>query len=332
MNKLFTVKFWGVRGSHPVPGSQTLQYGGNTPCVEVNAGGQTIILDAGTGIINLGKDLLRRERADGKNIQAAILFSHLHHDHTQGFPFFTPAYLPGVRLYLGASSAQSPSLEAVLGQMMHSPVFPVRLHEMASEKRFYNLEDQSVMWLSDQVDGLQVCRAGEQPPVGSVVIRSLRSNAHPGGVVVYRIEYAGKVVVYATDTEGYVDGDRKLAKFAQGADLLIHDAQYTDEHYSGQAAGLPTTQGWGHSTGRMAAELALHARVGKLVLFHHDPAYDDRAVKMHEARTQRLFPNCQAAYEGLELNIPLLQTARPENELKYIRQSQYPAGHSGVTA
>jgi ribonuclease BN (tRNA processing enzyme) len=111
--------------------------------------------------------------------------------------------------------------------------------------------------------------------------------------------------VYATDTEGYVGMDRKLVAFARDADVLIHDAQYSDEHYGGQLAGFPSTQGYGHSTVTMAAEVAAAAETGELILFHHDPAYTDDMVAAQEAAAQKLFPDSRAAHEGLEIKLGL---------------------------
>jgi ribonuclease BN (tRNA processing enzyme) len=139
----------------------------------------------------------------------------------------------------------------------------------------------------------------------AVVIRIHKSYAHPGGVYVYRITWHGRSVVYATDTEGYVGTDRRLAQFARDADLLIHDAQYSEEHYWGQLAGFPSTQGYGHSTVTMACEVAAAAEAGQLVLFHHDPAYSDTQVAGMEASARMRFNQVQAAYEGMEIALSL---------------------------
>ena len=152
----------------------------------------------------------------------------------------------------------------------------------------------------------------------AVVIRIHKSYAHPGGVYVYRITWRGKSVVYATDTEGYVGMDRKLVAFARDADVLIHDAQYSEEHYRGQLAGFPSTQGYGHSTAVMACEVAAAAETGELVLFHHDPAYTDDLVAAQESTAQKLFPDSRAAYEGLEINFDF----RPLRPLANERQGR----------
>ena len=243
MSETVTVKFWGVRGSYPTPGKNTVRFGGNTSCVEVRAGKHIIILDAGTGIIPLGQELART-----KQLNATILLSHLHHDHTQGFPFFLPAYIPSARLHIFGPTTAAETLDT-----NQSPrTFPIGLQDMNATKEIRSLKETDI--LTFDLTSVKVNASSSAPEAVSVKV--YRSHAHPGGVYVYRIDYRGRSLVYATDTEGYVGGDRKLAAFARGADLLIHDAQYSEEHYRGQIAGLPPTQGYGHSTGQMACELA----------------------------------------------------------------------------
>lgn len=317
MTESMRVKFWGVRGSHPVPGEGTMLYGGNTACVEVQAGSQTIILDAGTGIIGLGRELLRRSFAEERPIEAALFFSHLHHDHTQGFPFFGPAFLPSTRLHLLGTAILERALEDVLNSNFSPPSFPITLQEMGSAKTFHGLRDTSVVWLGEGIGGVRVddaAQTGGVPanPDDLVQVRCLRSHAHPGGVLIYRIEWRGQALVYATDTEGYVGTDRRLAKFAQGADLLIHDAQYAEEHYNGRMPGFPATQGWGHSTAAMAIDVAQAAGVKHLVLTHHEPRYVDETIQAIEARARQSFPDLQAAYEGLEVIIGAGQVRAPD--------------------
>ena len=300
MNTNFTVKFWGVRGSHPTPGPQTVFYGGNTACVSVQVGGQTIILDAGTGIIPLGRELAARSRQSGQPLQAVILFSHLHHDHTLGFPFFVPAHNPATKLYLYGPGASEQALEECLTHNQAPQVFPVSLREMSAAKEFHSLTETECIVLDET--GVRVTRGSAGVSPSAVVIRVLKSYAHPGGSYAYRIEYRGQSLVYATDTEGYVGGDRRLAAFARGADLLIHDAQYAEEHYRG-LNGWSSTQGYGHSTPQMAAELASAAVVQQLALFHHDPNYDDETVRDLQEQAQAIFPNAFAAREGLEVEL-----------------------------
>lgn len=308
MSEELRVKFWGVRGSHPTPGAGTVKYGGNTASVEVDAGDKTIILDAGTGAIPLGRDLARRAAAKNRPLELILLFSHLHHDHTQGFPFFAPAYLPNARLHLFGPGVSPAALEAVLEQNQSPVTFPVGLREMASSKDIRSLRDtQAIVWDENGVrivDHFPITGAGAKQGKDALAIRMHRSYAHPGGVYAYRIEWRGRSIVYATDTEGYIGTDCRLVKFAQGADLLIHDAQYIEAHYRGQLAGFPATQGYGHSTAAMACQVAEAARVGQLVLFHHDPAYDDATIDTIEAEARTQFKNTFAAYESLALVIP----------------------------
>jgi phosphoribosyl 1,2-cyclic phosphodiesterase len=291
------VKFWGVRGSHPAPGAGTIKYGGNTACVEVTAGDKTLILDAGTGVIPLGRDLVQRAAAQKRPLELTLLFSHLHHDHTQGFPFFAPAYLSKTRLNIFGPGVSPEALEKVLETNQSPATFPVGLREMAASKDIRSLrESQVIVW---NEDGVKVMEAGTKGSDEALVVRIHKSYAHPGGVYAYRVTWRGRSLVYATDTEGYIGTDRRLVKFAHGADLLIHDAQYAEEHYRGQLAGFPSTQGYGHSTASMACEVAAAAQVGKLVLFHHDPAYDDSQIDALERAAQARFEDTVTAYESL---------------------------------
>jgi len=296
MSDELRVKFWGVRGSYPMPGVGTVKYGGNTACVEIRAGERTIILDAGTGIIPLGRDLVNR-----RALEVVLLFSHLHHDHTQGFPFFVPAYMPNARLHVFGPGGTPETLSRVLEHNQSSETFPVSLRDMASSKDIQSVrESQVIVW---DGAGVRIADSGEGWGNDNevIVIRIHKSYAHPGGVYVYRITWHGKSVVYATDTEGYVGTDRRLAQFAKEADVLVHDAQYSEEHYWGQLAGFPSTQGYGHSTVAMACEVAAASAVGQLVLFHHDPAYSDALVMDMEASAKAQFSAVQAAYEGMEI-------------------------------
>ena len=304
MSNEMKVRFWGVRGSYPTPGESTVKFGGNTASVEVQAGNRTIVLDAGTGIIPLGRELARttpalaggaRERAG----EILLLFSHLHHDHTQGFPFFVPAYVPNAQLHIFGPGGTPETLSQVLEHNQSFETFPVSLRDMAASKDIQSVrESQVIVW---DGAGVRVTESGEGWGNEAIVIRIHKSYAHPGGVYVYRVTWRGKSVVYATDTEGYVGTDRRLAQFARQADVLIHDAQYSDEHYWGQLAGFPSTQGYGHSTVTMACEVATSARIGQLILFHHDPSYSDEMVSNMETFAKEKFGAAQAAYEGQEI-------------------------------
>jgi phosphoribosyl 1,2-cyclic phosphodiesterase len=307
MSEELKIKFWGARGSYPTPGAGTIKYGGNTACVEIRAGGRTIILDAGTGIIPLGRELAKRAAQEKRSLELLLLFSHLHHDHTQGFPFFIPAYAPNARLHIFGPGGAPETVKHVLEHNQSSETFPVSLREMASAKDIESVrESQMIIWDEENVRATGTASCGESSArlsPDAVVIRIHKSHAHPGGVYIYRITWRGKSVVYATDIEGYAGMDRRLAAFARNADVLIHDAQYSEEHYRGQLAGFPSTQGYGHSTAVMASEVAASAETGELILFHHDPAYTDDLVAAQEASAQKLFPDSRAAYEGLEIKL-----------------------------
>jgi phosphoribosyl 1,2-cyclic phosphodiesterase len=295
MSNEFKVRFWGVRGSYPTPGAETVKYGGNTPSVEVQAGTRTIILDAGTGIIPLGRELARTKRTN----EFLLLFSHLHHDHTQGFPFFLPAYMPNMKLHIYGPDGTHESIRNVLERNQSSETFPLGLRDMASSKDIQAVrETQVIVW---DEEGVRVEESSSGLGDEAVVIRIHKSYAHPGGVFVYRLTWRGRSVVYATDTEGYVGTDKRLVGFAKDAAVLIHDAQYLDAHYWGQLEGFPSTQGYGHSTVTMACEVALSSSAGQLVLFHHEPAYTDAMLASMERTAKRLFAESAAAYEGLEI-------------------------------
>jgi phosphoribosyl 1,2-cyclic phosphodiesterase len=296
----FRIKFWGVRGSYPVPGRRTLKYGGNTTCLEVWVDHHLFILDAGTGIIDLGEDLAALKSP----IIATILFSHTHHDHTEGFPFFKPAYDPRNRLYLFGPSTFNENLETVLSTAMLPSYFPVRLRDMASSKLIRNIEDCRMV----------IMRKGATEPTiinnpysdtslrpGDARIEWIRSRAHPkDGVVVYKIGGYKGSIVFATDLEGYVGGDKRLIGFCRDADVLIHDAQFTVDEYMHPK---DPRQGWGHSTPEMAVAVAREAGVRRLILFHYDPLHSDKTVAALERSAYAQFPKTQAAWEGLEIEL-----------------------------
>lgn len=303
MSGNITVTFWGVRGSHPMPGPQTARIGGNTTSIEVRAGNHLIILDAGTGVIGLGRALAARSHAEKKPITATVLFTHTHHDHTQGFPFFVPAFFQTSTLYIFGPKSLHQDLEQVLSRTMMPPVFPITLEDLPCERVARNLSEGEVIILNADDAEPRLFRAEPEPPPESpdrVHIQVMRSYAHPQGVFIYRIEQGDKVIVLATDTEGYLGGDQRIARFARGANLLIHDAQYTEEEYNS-----PTVpkQGWGHSTWQMAASVAHAAGVQRLALFHHDPMHDDDMLEKLEREAQAAFPAAVMAREGMKIEL-----------------------------
>jgi phosphoribosyl 1,2-cyclic phosphodiesterase len=279
------ITFWGVRGSIPSPGPNTVQIGGNTSCVEVRAGKSILIFDGGTGLRMLGKKL-----APEMPLTAHMFFSHVHWDHIQGFPFFEPAFVAGNVFHLYGGNNVSRTLEETLEGQMDHPNFPVHLTAMGAKMTFRDLAEGEPVEIED----------GEG---AKVRVTNARGN-HPQGVFAYRVEHRGGAIVYATDTEHY-DGriDEKLVALARGADVLIYDSQYTPEEYAGTAGTGGSKKGWGHSTFEEGARIAKLAGARRLVLFHHDPAQSDAAVREKEKRARALFPDVVAAHEGLTLEI-----------------------------
>lgn len=269
------ITLWGVRGSIPAPGPDTVEFGGNTSCIEVRCGPHILIFDGGTGLRLLGQRLLRE-----MPVEAYLFFSHLHWDHIQGFPFFAPAFIPGNKIHLYGGSNVTHTLEETLAGQMDYPSFPVHLSEMGASMDFHDLHEGEVVKIGDEVR-----------------VTNARGN-HPNGVYAYRVDYQGKSVVYATDTEHYSIVDPKLKRLCSGVDLLIYDAMYTPEEYAGQVGGGPKT-GWGHSTFTEAVALAQAAGVKRLVLHHHDPSQSDAAVREKERRCREIFPDSIAGREGL---------------------------------
>ena len=285
------IQFWGVRGSIPTPGPDTVQIGGNTSCVEVRAGKALLVFDGGTGLRILGKRLIKE-----MPFTAHLFFSHVHWDHIQGFPFFDPAFVPGNTIHLYGGNNVSRTLEETLAGQMDHPNFPVHLTDMGAKMSFHDLKEGEAVVLPD----------GQGQ---NVTITTARGN-HPNGVWAYRVEHKGKAFVYATDTEHYADIDKELLRLSKAADVLVYDSQYTPEEYAGTAGTGGPKVGWGHSTFDEAVKLAKAAAVQKLVLFHHDPLQSDAQVKEKERRARALFkdattkPECvMAAYEGLVLEL-----------------------------
>jgi phosphoribosyl 1,2-cyclic phosphodiesterase len=252
----------------------------------MRAGKAILIFDAGTGIRLLGQKLLRE-----MPLNAQVFFSHVHWDHIQGFPFFVPAFVKGNRFQLFGGNSTTRSLaEALAGQMDH-PNFPVDIGDMGAEMSF-----------SDLAEG-QVIEIDSGTSDGPIRVSNTRGN-HPNGVWIYRVEYAGKSVVYATDTEHYAVVDPKICALAKDTDALIYDAMYTPEEYVGKAPGAgPSKVGWGHSTFDEGAKLAKAANVKHLYLFHHDPQQTDDDVARKEERCRALFPECTAACEGMTFEV-----------------------------
>jgi len=278
------IKFWGVRGSTPTPERRNARYGGNTSCIEIRlANGTLIILDCGTGFRALGKSLLRE--FGGNPLSAWVFLTHFHWDHIQGIPFSLPLYRKGNEFLFHAVLRKGRELrQAVEGQMV-SPYFPVDMTAMAATRHFYEL--------------------GERPiNVNGALIRSAPLY-HPGECVAYRVDADGGSFVLATDNEpGSPPHDQALRELAQGADVMVYDAQYTPEQLRGEK------KGWGHSSWLEGTRIAEECGIKRLILFHHDPENDDACIDGFVEKAQQEFRNTSGASEGMEITLPQLQAAR----------------------
>jgi phosphoribosyl 1,2-cyclic phosphodiesterase len=300
------VRFWGVRGSIPVPGQATNRYGGNTSCVEVRPRrGAPIIIDAGTGIRRLGKSLMDEAFGEGHG-EVSILISHTHWDHVQGLPFFSPLYRAGNQIRIFARQRDT-HLQAVFSQQHHAPYFPVPLSAMQADMSFHELIE------------------GAQFELGDARITCARLN-HPYVAIAYRVEVDHAAVVYCSDTapfsdlllgQDFVEAPRLgtlppaartelaamragVVALARGADLLVYDTQFTPDEYR-------VRPHWGHSRPDDAIEIAREAKVKALCLFHHAPLRTDDENDAILARTREVVRTAgdafalHSAYEGLEL-------------------------------
>jgi phosphoribosyl 1,2-cyclic phosphodiesterase len=310
MPKGILLRFWGVRGSIPCPGPSTVKYGGNTTCLELRFGEreQLIIIDAGSGIRPLGDYLMKNDFPKGP-IQTDILISHTHWDHIMGFPFFTPIYIKSSNINVyGPVTYEEDTLDKIIGDQLRYRYFPVRQEELAATIRYHQLRETSFL-------------------LGEGVFVTTKYLNHPILCLGYRFEYKGKVLCTAYDTEPFrnvfptdpshpeydpvaaEEGElaaqeetEKFLRFIQGADLLIHDTQYTLEEYKASKIG------WGHSTFEHAINSAHKAGVKKLILFHHDPLRTDEQLdalveKYRSAIRGRTRLQIEVAREGLALEL-----------------------------
>ena len=270
----FFVRFWGVRGSIPTPGATTARYGGNTSCLEVRCGDRLLIFDAGTGIRPLGAHLDRLGTVD-----ADVYFTHTHVDHIQGLPFFSSAYKRTNKLRFWAGHLKPDyTLKQVLSEMMMEPLFPVPISIFGAEISFNDFDCGQTL-----------------VPVPGIQLRTAPLN-HPNRATAYRIEYAGKSICYVTDTEHKPDQpDASILALIEGADLVIYDSTYTDQEF-------PNFIGWGHSTWQEGVRLCARAKVGRLVIFHHDPSHDDAFMDKVAAEADKARPGTIVAREGLILS------------------------------
>ena len=306
----FKVKFWGVRGSYPVANKDFLEYGGNTSCVEVIAGKHRIILDGGTGIIPLGEKIYKEhifsspDANDRTPMNVTVLLSHVHQDHIQGLNFFRPMNSLTTQFSLFGYSGFDNRLDETLSELIYGKSFPINLYDIAADFVMEDITETDVIVIGDDNKPViqRISEVGEvKPKKNEVVISFMKSNSHPNyGVMCFKISYKDKSVVYATDTECYSGGAKKLEFFAKDADLLIHDSQYTTEDY---LSIVSPKQGYGHSTFDMAFETANAANVKKMAFFHFDPTYNDEKLTNIEKIFNKQNENYFLAKEGLEICI-----------------------------
>ncbi|MFH1288271.1 MAG: MBL fold metallo-hydrolase [bacterium] len=277
------VRFWGVRGSLPTPGKETLNYGGNTSCIEIDTGkkDETIIIDAGSGIKPLGQELINRGFCDGKGV-GHLFLSHYHLDHILGIPFFAPFFAVGKdknKFTVYGPKPKNDSLKEIISRLISDPFFPLSLSRLNAILDFKEIESSEIIKLSD------------------INVSAGRLN-HPGVGLAYRFDLQNVSVVYVTDTEPIDENkpDSVIADLVKDADALIYDATYTPKEYINK-------KGWGHSTWEHGVALANESCVKKLILFHHNPDYSDEKLSQIENEAKKKFTNVEMAREGMEMVI-----------------------------
>ncbi len=271
-----SVRFWGVRGSVPCPGPETVRYGGNTPCVEVRCGDHVIVFDAGTGLRPLGLALAQA----GGAVDLDLFLSHCHIDHLSGLPFFAPLFTSGNRVRLWAGNLlPAYRLEDVVRRIVSPPLFPIAVEALAADIAYHDFTAGTVL----------------QPAPG-VLLRTAPLD-HPDGATGYRLEYGGRSLAYIADTESRSNGyDRNIVALAERADLMIFDSTYVEEE-------IAAHEGWGHSTWRRGMQLADLADARSFCLFHHDPAHDDRTMDAIAAAAESARPGTIVARESLVVDL-----------------------------
>jgi ribonuclease BN (tRNA processing enzyme) len=284
MNNEMSLTFFGVRGSYPVPGKSTQRYGGNTSSIVFEIKGQTVIFDAGTGIIQAGHYLSQRPEGSGK---IHLFLSHLHVDHIQGLPFFKPLYNPQVEVIIHCPESEGSSFRQAIEALFLPPYSPITLNGIKARLSFQPLapgpEQNSIQLDPD------------------IVVSHVKHDSHPRlGVIIYQIAQGGRRVVYSTDVESPDGFDSAISHFIAGADILIHDSQYLDSDYIN--AGN-SKKGYGHSTVSMAVRNAGKCGVKKLFLFHFDPEYPDEKLEKMLIQARQKFKNTFLAKEQKKIKL-----------------------------
>ncbi len=276
MSEAFLVTFWGVRGSIAAPGPTTQRYGGNTPCIEVNCGGRTLVVDAGTGLRPLGDKLAK----EAESQELDVFFTHTHMDHFVGLPFFAPCYNPAnvVRFWAGHLQPER-TLEAACRHLMSDPLFPVPPDVFQAKVSFIDFEPGASL-----------------TPSPNIRVETAPLN-HPGRATGYRIECDGKAVAVVTDT-AHVPGkpNESALKLMRDVDVAIYDAMFTEAEF----AERPD---WGHSTWNEGVKLAELAGAKSLVIFHHDPGRTDDQMDVIAAEAEAARPGTIVAREGDTLTL-----------------------------
>ena len=272
------IKFYGTRGSIPVSDPDFMEFGGNTTCLFISGideGAGTLIMDAGTGIRKLGKDIMNGNIKAGEEI--SLGFTHFHWDHIQGFPFFALAYNPESKIHIStAGKRKIQNLKDIFSTQMQSIYFPVQLENMGAQIEFEKYNTDVVV--------------GEK----GAIVNIIEVN-HPGGCIGIRFKFNKKSVVFCTDIEHPDEIDEDVVKLSMNADVLIHDAQYTDEE-------LLTHKGWGHSSYSQAIEVAERSNVKQLIITHHDPDHNDEFLRKMEKNCQERFKDLVFARDNYELS------------------------------
>jgi ribonuclease BN (tRNA processing enzyme) len=302
---MMTINFYGVRGSHPTADAKMIGYGGNTTCVELvkaNKNGVLVpvILDAGSGLIKLGYSMAEKFAANVYSKTFSILFTHLHPDHTEGFTFFIPIFLPFVKIHILGMETVHKSVGDILKNKMIPSIYPIEYKDLKSRRVHGILTDGQRFFISQNGD----FSADDADPLFEINVMRAFVPSHPQqGAMYYRIRDVedDSTVACVWDIESHAGGDVRVIKFIHGADMLIHDTQYTEEEYENTAAPV---QGFGHSTYAMALENAKKAGVKYLFPFHYSPRHSDEALDaVYKKYAVRKSPELIMSREGLSITL-----------------------------